>query len=174
MLARRFRTLLLFSPLVVSLLGPISAPKADPLVMGWIERAQIFPAGLLMEAKLDTGARNTSIDAADIVEFMRGGKKWVRFNVSNRKGRTVTFERPIFRIAWIKRSATKTTPRPVVMLPLCIGNVLQEVEVNLAKRTHLNYPLLVGRSAMKGKVLVDSSRTFTKDPMCQGQKPGKG
>lgn len=172
--ARRYRALLLFPTLVVLLLGPGSAPKAGPVVMGWIERVRIHPEDLLMEAKMDTGARNTSIDAADIVEFTRGGKKWVRFNVSNRKGRTVTFERPIFRIAWIKRSATKTTPRTVVILPLCIGNVLREVEVNLAKRSHLNYPLLVGRSAMKGKVLVDSSRKFTKDPICQGQKPGKG
>ncbi len=123
---------------------------------------------------MDTGAKTTSIDAADIVEFSRGGKKWVRFNVSDRKGRTVTFERPVFRIARIRRSEMKTTSRPVVKLPLCIGSFLREVEVNLAKRTHLNYPLLVGRSAMTGKVLVDSSRKFTKDPMCQGQKPGKG
>lgn len=174
MLARRFRALLLFSPLVVLLLGPDSAPKADPVVMGWIERVRILPDGLLMEAKMDTGAKTTSVDAADIVEFTRGGKKWVRFNVSNRKGRTVSFERPVFRIARIKRSASKTSSRPVVKLPLCIGANLQEVEVNLANRSHLNYPLLVGRSAMKGKVLVDSSRTFTKDPMCQGLKPGKG
>lgn len=174
MLARRFRALLLFSPLVALLLVPISAPKADPLVMGWIERAQIFPAGLLMEAKLDTGAKTTSVDAADIVKFTRDGEKWVRFNVSNRKGRTVSFERPIFRIARIRRAEMKTTSRPVVILPLCIGSILQEVEVNLAKRTHLKYPLLIGRTAMKGKVLVDSSQTFTKDPMCQGQKPGKG
>lgn len=174
MLVRRFRKLLLLPTLAILLLGSGSALKADPVVMGWIERVRIQPENLLMEAKLDTGARNTSIDAADIVEFTRGGKKWVRFNVSNRKGRTVTFERPIFRIAWIKRSATKTTPRPFVMLPLCIGNVLREVEVNLAKRSHLNYPLLVGRSAMKGKVIVDPSREFIKEPICQGQKPGTG
>lgn len=172
--ARRYRALLLFPALIVLLLGPVSAPKADPVVMGWIERVKVFPHGLLMEAKMDTGARNSSIDAADIVEFVRGGKKWVRFDVSDRKGRTVSFEQPIFRTARIKRSATKTSSRPVVKLQLCIGSFLQEVEVNLAKRTHLNYPLLVGRSAMKGKVLVDSSRQFTKDPMCQGQIPGKG
>ncbi len=172
--ARRYRALLLFPALIVLLLGPVSAPKADPVVMGWIERVKVLPHGLLMEAKMDTGAKNTSIDAADIVEFSRGGKKWVRFNVSDRKGRTVTFERPVFRIARIRRSEMKTTSRPVVMLPLCIGSFLQEVEVNLAKRTHLSYPLLVGRSAMEGKVLVDSSRKFTKDPMCQGQMPGKG
>lgn len=171
---RDYRTLKLFSAFVVLLLGPVSASKADPVVMGWIERVQIFPGGLLMEAKLDTGARNSSVDAADIVEFTRDGEKWVRFDVSDRKGRTVTFERPLFRIARIKRSSTKTASRPVVKLALCIGASLQEVEVNLAKRTHLNYPLLVGRSAMQGKVLVDSSRKFTKDPVCQGQTPGKG
>lgn len=172
--ARRYRALLLFPALVVFLLGPVAAPKADPVVMGWIERVEVLPHGLLMEAKLDTGAKNTSIDAANIVEFSRGGKKWVRFDVSDRKGRTVTFERPVFRIARIRRAEMKTTSRPVVKLPICIGSFLQEVEVNLAKRTHLNYPLLIGRSAMERKVIVDSSRKFTKDPMCRGPKPGKG
>ena len=172
--ARQYRALFLLPALIFSFLGQVSAPKADPVVMGWIERVEVLPHRLLMEAKMDTGAKTTSIDAADIVEFSRGGKKWVRFNVSDRKGRTVTFERPVFRIARIRRSEMKTTSRPVVKLPLCIGSFLREVEVNLAKRTHLNYPLLVGRSAMTGKVLVDSSRKFTKDPMCQGQKPGKG
>ncbi len=172
--ARRYRALLLIPAFLILLMGPVSAPKANPLVMGWIERVEIRSHGLLIEAKLDTGAKNSSIDAANIVEFVRGGEKWVRFDVSDRKGRTVSFERPVFRTARIKRSAARTSSRPVVKLPLCIGSFLQEVEVNLAKRTHLNYPLLVGRSAMAGKVFVDSSRTFTKDPICQGQKPGKG
>lgn len=174
MLARRFRVLMLLSTLAISILASGPASKADPVVMGWVERVRIHPENLLMEAKLDTGAKNTSVDAANIVEFTNGGKKWVRFNVSDRNGRTVTFERPVFRIARIRRSEMKTTSRPVVMLPLCIGNVLQEVEVNLANRSHLNYGLLVGRSAMKGIVIVDSSRKFTKDPMCQGQKPDRG
>jgi hypothetical protein len=174
MLARRFRKLLLLPTLAVSLLGSGSALKADSVVMGWIERVRIHPEDLLMEAKLDTGAKTTSVDAAEIVEFTRDGKKWVRFNVSDRKGRTVTFERPIVRIARIRRSEMKTTSRPVVMLPLCIGNVLREVQVNLAKRSHLSYPMLIGRTSLKGTVIVDPSRKLTKDPMCQGKKPDKG
>lgn len=172
--ARRFRVHCLYTALAVLLLLPGGAAKAEPMVMGWIERVQIDPGGLMMDAKMDTGAKTTSIDAQDVKEFDRDGKKWVRFTVSNRKGRTVTFEQPIVRVARIRRAEMKTTSRPVVMLPLCIGNVRQVVEVNLANRSHLNYPLLVGRTAMTGKVIVDSSRRYTNDPMCQGPKPGKG
>lgn len=134
--------------------------------MGWIENVILFPGGLKLAAKLDTGARTSSIDVARHEIFLREGRQWVRFRVSDRKGATIGFERPVVRIARIRRSQSKTVERPVVMLGLCLGTRYRDVEVNLAKRSHLNYPLLVGRSSMQG-IAVDPSREFTAEPRCQ-------
>ena len=90
-------------------------------IMGWVENVRLFPGGLLLTAKLDTGARTSSIDVPRYEIFARDGRQWVRFRVSDRKGATIDFERPVVRIARIRRSESKTTKRPVVMLGLCLG-----------------------------------------------------
>lgn len=135
-------------------------------VFGWVENVRLFPGGLTLTAKLDTGARTSSVDAQGYEIFKRAGRRWVRFRVSDRKGNTVQFERPVARIARIRRSESKTTERPVIMLGLCLGMLYREVEVNLANRAHLNHPMLIGRSSIEGIALVDPSRQFTADPRC--------
>jgi hypothetical protein len=143
-----------------------AARGTEARVFGWIENVRLYPGGLTLAAKLDTGARTSSVDTQDYKIFERGGRRWVRFRVSNRKGNTVQFERPILRIARIRRSATKTTERPVIKLGLCLGMQYREVEVNLTNRAHLNHPMLVGRTSMAGLALVDSSQENTADPRC--------
>jgi hypothetical protein len=138
-------------------------------VMGWTERVQVYPGGLTLEAKLDTGARTSSINVQSYEKIERGGKTWLRFSVSDRNGKSTVLERPVVRYARIRRSESRTTERPVVMLGLCIGGSYREVEVNLADRSHLNYPLLVGRTTMKGNIVVDPARKFTAPPNCPGR-----
>jgi hypothetical protein len=134
-----------------------AARGTEARVFGWIENVRLYPGGLTLAAKLDTGARTSSVDTQDYKIFERGGRRWVRFRVSNRKGNTVQR---------IRRSATKTTERPVIKLGLCLGMQYREVEVNLTNRAHLNHPMLVGRTSMAGLALVDSSQENTADPRC--------
>jgi hypothetical protein len=137
--------------------------------MGWVEYATLFPGGVRLRAKLDTGAKTSSIDVSKLETFSRNGRKWTRFAVSDRNGATAEFERPIVRYSRIRRSQAKTVRRPVVTLGLCLGSRYQEVEVNLAERSHLNYPLLLGRASLDGFV-VDPSRKFTAEPRCRRQR----
>lgn len=135
-------------------------------IMGWIENIALYPGGLELAAKLDTGARTSSVDVSGYEKFSRDGRQWVRFRVANRNGASVGFERPVVRIARIRRSEGKTVERPVVMLGLCLGTHYRDVEVNLAKRSHLNYAMLIGRSSMEG-IAVDPSRKFMADATCR-------
>jgi hypothetical protein len=52
-----------------------------------VERVSIFPGNLKIKVKLDTGVRNSSLNATDIDEFERNGAKWVRFDMTAWKGR---------------------------------------------------------------------------------------
>jgi hypothetical protein len=137
-------------------------------VAGWVENVSIFPGNLKIKAKLDTGARNSSLNAKDLEEFDRDGDKWVRFKLKNWKGRTENFETRIIRTATIKQHETESVMRPVIRLGICLGNVYKEVEVNLQDRSKFNYQMLIGRSYLKKSFLVDASATFTIEPNCQG------
>ncbi len=133
---------------------------------GWTERARVEPGGLVLHAKLDTGAENSSLHAPQVQWFKRSNEDWVRFRVTDRKGRSVDLERPVIRKARIKRHAGSGLERPVVGLGICLGSVHKEVQVNLVDRSKFQYPLLLGRSFLAGDFVVDSARRYTLAPAC--------
>ena len=137
-------------------------------IAGWVERAMLFPDGLAVRAKLDTGARTSSLSAVDPVFFMQDGERWVRFTLTTRWGRTAILERPVVRLATIKRHFGHNQKRPVINLDICVGPVRKTVEVNLVDRTGLNYQLLIGRNFLAGDLIVDSGSTDNLSSQCPG------
>lgn len=137
-------------------------------VVGLIERVVIFPGNLLMTAKLDTGAKTSSLGAVHIQEFEREGGAWVRFEVEIRKGITKTLERKMLRVVRIRRHNHRIQIRPAIMLGICLGDHYGEVEVNLVDRAGFNYGLLIGRNFIHGNFVVDPSLRFTTPPRCRG------
>jgi hypothetical protein len=146
----------------------IAPSNNDLLVAGWVENVSIFPGNFKIKAKLDTGARNSSLNAKHIEEVERDGEKWLRFELKNWKGRTQSFEARVIRTATIKQHETQSVTRPVIRLGICLGNVYKEVEVNLQDRSKFNYQLLIGRSYLRNSILVDASATFKVRTDCQG------
>lgn len=151
-------------------LGGSPLRAADKPVLGWVEEARVYPGGLLLQAKLDSGAQSCSLGVADLTEFTRQGRKWVKFQVDNHQGEKQTFERPVQRRAKIKRHGRTFQQRPVVRLGICLGNFFEEVEVNLVDRTGFVYPLLIGRNFMRGKLTIDPAAKFTTEPQCSQGK----
>lgn len=159
----------LFLPftITVMLLVPGLASSQDKQVYGYLEQVMISKAGLTLQAKLDTGADTSSLHAENIKRFRRAGERFVRFQVRDEEGELVTLERHLARIARIRRHDGDYQRRPVVEMQVCIGAVRRRVEINLIDRSHLDFPFLLGRSAMEGAVVVDPERTFTAQPSCE-------
>jgi hypothetical protein len=137
-------------------------------VVGRLEKVRIYPGNLVIHAKLDTGAKNSSLNASHITEFERDGERWVRFKLTNRYGKIVTIERKVHRIVKIKEHDGTPRSRLAILLGICLGDFYKEVEVNLADRSHFNYQMLIGRSFMDGSVIVDPSIKYTTKPTCEG------
>ncbi len=133
---------------------------------GYLERAMLVESGVVLEAKLDTGADNSSVHAPDWAFFERDGERWVRFSIEGEKGRSATYERKVLRIARIQQRKGKNAERPVVRMRLCVGDVEAAVEVNLADRSDLEFPMLIGRSFLEKGVLVNSFAEWTTEPTC--------
>lgn len=145
------------------------AYAAQPQAIGWIEHVQIQPQNIMLKAKIDTGADNSSIHADNIEIYEKEGTKRVKFVVENKKGESARFDLPLVRIANIKRKGAEPLKRPVVKMGLCIGNTLKNVNINLANRGNFKYRMLIGRSYLKEHYLVDSARQYTAEPACTGE-----
>jgi len=151
-----------------SILAAATAFASEKLVVGWLEKARIFPGGFRLSAKIDTGADNSSLSVQDLTWFQREGEEWVRFVVIDEAGRQHKLEKKLVRLARIKRHSAARQERAVALLGICVGAIYREVEVNLVDRSKFKYPLLVGRSFLSGALTVDPSKTFSVEPECPG------
>jgi hypothetical protein len=94
---------------------------------------------------------------------MRG---WGHFVIQNRQGIQTVMERPLVRITQIKRKEGGYIERPVVSMDLCVAGQKVNSEVNLADRNHFKYMMLVGRSLLAKRFLVDPESLYLTHPTC--------
>lgn len=149
--------------------GATEPPEIRDLeIFGWVERVKLMNGALSMKAKLDTGAATSSLDATHIERFRRGGKRWVRFVLTDPEtDETVEVEKPLVRMVQIVRHSGNYQRRPVVEMDICLGYHRRTVEVNLIDRTHFIYPMLLGRSALEGIALIDAGNSHLNSPRCE-------
>lgn len=143
-----------------------AAHAGEKLTVGYVENVQIFPGGLSLQAKIDSGADHSSVNAKAVEKFVRDGSDWVRFSLTNDLGRTIVVERPVLRTARIRRHGGLIEERDVLLLGICLGNIFKQIEVNIVDRSGLAYPVLIGRSYLKGAFLVDPGARFMHEPRC--------
>nr|WP_322940000.1 ATP-dependent zinc protease [Pseudomonas sp. s4] len=151
------------------LAAAISLPTmADeqPDLYGRYELIKLPALGQTLKAKMDTGAMTASLSAKDIEPFKRDGEDWVRFRLAVDGAEDTVYEHPLVRIAEIKEVAY--SQRPVIEMPICLGEEERTIEVNLTDRSTFSYPLLIGASAMRDLgAAVDPAERYTRDrPQC--------
>lgn len=151
--------------LLVSILFPgyILAEPKEPdsklITAGWLEKIYLQPWNIRMRAKLDTGAKTSSLHAINIKQFKRGDVLWVRFRTGASK--LFTIEAPLIREVKIKDHKLKAAVRPVVEMTFCLHDKLFTSEFSLIDRNQFNYPILLGRTMLQQGIIVDPSMTFT-------------
>ena len=139
---------------------------AEKQTMGLIEKAKIYPKGLILDAKLDTGADSCSLHASNIKEFEKDGVEFVKFTIVDRYGQKQEVEKEVVRHVRIKRLDGKSQVRKMIHIGLCLGGVYKIAEVSLVNRVKFNYEMLIGRRFLAGDFIVDPSVTYTVDPVC--------
>jgi hypothetical protein len=152
---------------------PLVADESQPIVTaGWIEVVRILPGELDVKAKLDTGARTSSLDAPDVENFEKDGKPWVRFGFTTNAGTSTLVERPVKRVARIKDLTGPHQLRSVIEIGVCLADRYAITEVTLYDRTGFNYRLLLGRSFLiHANVVVDPNATHLTRAHCADMVP---
>ena len=132
--------------------------------MGWRELVDLPGIGLSgIPAKIDTGARTSSLHARVLEQFERDGKPYVRFAVD---WDDFAHEGEAVRVDWrgITSSIGETQRRFVIKTPLRIGSVEFRAELSLADRSDMKFPMLIGRTALRRRFVVDSGRSWLQSP----------
>lgn len=150
--------------------------QGDKLILGATAEFAEEKSGFLYMARVDTGATTCSIHAEKVripdgVEIEKKGSKKMMKNI----GRKITFElidadgkrkrveSTIADTVRVKTSERKER-RYKVWLTLRHGGVKRRVHVTLNDRSHMEYPLLIGRNFLCGKFLVDVEQEKTPMP----------
>ncbi|MEM7680421.1 MAG: RimK/LysX family protein [Planctomycetota bacterium] len=136
-------------------------PPARKRVIGWRESVDLPDWGLVgVVAKVDTGARTSAIDVAQIEDLPDGR---VRFEVvaktePDRITQWVTAT-PV-RTSVVKPSHGETQTRPVCLTRVRIGEDELEIELSLVCRANMLCRMLIGRKAIAGRFVVDPGKRY--------------
>ena len=145
------------------------AAAAPLITVGWREWVAFPEIGLpAVRAKVDTGAATSALHAHSVERFAQGGAPYVRFSVHPffRRHRRVTVvcEAPLVDERTVTSSSGHEDARLVVGVTLRLGVRSDApewpVEVGLADRRQMRFPMLLGREAMAGRVVVDPGASF--------------
>lgn len=133
-------------------------------LIGWREWVSLPGTSIeWIKAKIDTGARSSSLHAFDIVEFTRDGDEWVRFQVrpwQESREDITEIECPVHDRRDVRSSSGHAQRRVVVLLPLRLAGHDVTAEVTLTNRDEMGFRMLIGRQTLRQGFLVDPSRSF--------------
>jgi len=140
------------------------AERPLPLVVGWRELVSLPELGLTgIPAKIDTGARTSSLYANVLDDFVRDGERFVRFAV-DWGGERHFCEAIHVDLRGITSSNGDKQTRFVIKTPLTIGKLRFRAEISLADRSQMQFPMLIGRSALRRRMVVDSGHSWLQSP----------
>ena len=149
--------------------SPIKKPQTDKIIIGAVENVRIVPPNIVLKARIDTGAKTTSIDARNITPYMHEGKQWVRFDcISGTKGYTI--KKRVISTVQIKRHNKSPQTRYVVKMRITLGDVSRMIEVNLNNRDAYTYPVLIGRNFLRDTFIVDIVKRYRYAPKAYRSK----
>jgi len=140
------------------------SPNKPPPALGWREWVGLPEHGLeWVKAKVDTGARTSSLHAAGLHTFEVENREWVRFSIYPWQRSTtdaIQIEARVLDRRRVRSSSGTTERRPVVVLPVRMGNKIYDVEFTLTRRDEMGFRMLLGRQALRGRFLIDTGRSY--------------
>lgn len=132
--------------------------------IGWREYVALPDLGVPhIKAKVDTGARSSSLHAFDLEQFQKEGRDYVRFKihpVQRSDAKVIDVETPVLDIRKVKSSSGEVTLRPVILTPVRLLGATWLIELTLANRDEMGFRMLLGREAIRGRMLVDPGSSY--------------
>jgi hypothetical protein len=142
----------------------LSSKKSPERVAGWREWVSLPDLSVpVIKAKLDTGARTSALHAFDLEIVKRGGVEYADFEVHPDQDSTRGSVRAVARIEdWrrVRSSNGQTQLRPLIHTTIELLGERWEIDLTLTNRDEMGFRLLLGRQALKRRLLVDSGTSY--------------
>ena len=133
-------------------------------ILGWREWIGLPPLQVgSIKAKVDTGARTSSLHVADLKVFRLEGIPFVRFTihpVQKKPFPKIEAHAELHDIRYVKSSTGRQTLRPVIKTDIEIAGHRYAIELNLVNRDLMGFRMLLGRTAIRNKFLIDPGNSY--------------
>lgn len=149
----------------------MATTRRRPPYIGWRETVELLDLELPpMVAKIDTGARTSSLHATKLLVRRRQGIQHVYFTTSDAEGNPVRRRAPLVEERTIRNPGDggREEDRPIIECRVRLGNRQWDAEFSLADRTNMQYQVLIGREAIRDRFTVDVAESFVRsEPLPQ-------
>jgi hypothetical protein len=138
--------------------------KENPITVGWREWVQLPSLGIQrIKAKIDTGARTSALHAFHVETFERNGEPWVRFKIHPKQHRSDLEQECDARIKderIVSDSGGHKEVRFVIETDLVLADLSWPIEITLTSRDDMRFRMLLGRTAMNNRMIVNPARSY--------------
>ena len=145
-------------------MNDLAHPARAPFALGWEEWVALPDLGLpALCAKVDTGAKTSSLHAFDIEPFGPAHAPHVRFAVHPIPGRddlAIPCSAPVFDRRAVTSSNGDTEYRYVIRTPVLVGTRVWPIEITLTNRGAMSYRMLLGRQALTDDMVIMPNDSF--------------
>jgi len=143
----------------------VTEPPYSTTIVGWREWVTLPGARVpWIKAKIDTGARTSSLHAFDVEEFRADdGTDSVRFGVrpwQDSDEDAVVVEIPVHDRRTVRSSSGHSEERIVVLMDVTLHGRTRTVEMTLSNRDEMGFRMLIGREALRDGFLVAAGESF--------------
>jgi hypothetical protein len=136
----------------------------EPPTIGWREWVRLPGLGdALVKAKVDTGARTSTLHAFDVTELERDGERRVAFAFhpnQDDEETEIRAEAPLVDRRNVTASNGQTELRYVVATEVVVDSEPIPIELTLTRRDAMGFRMLLGRHALRGRFMVDPRRSY--------------
>ena len=134
------------------------------LTLGWREWVGLPELGIRqLKAKVDTGARTSALHAFEVNPFTEDGRERVAFSIhpiQKNLETVITCTADIIDKRVVTDSGGHSEERYVIQTTVTIGAEAWPIEMTLTARDNMRFRMLLGRTAIKHRAVVDASRSY--------------